>query len=143
LIFGGLGNDFTDQPVSTVDVAPTLLRAAGVGADLKPLDGRPLPREGVGSSYVSSIRWGREQQAIRRGDDKLIVLSDGTWRLFELGKDPREALPIRPGDPQVDQLKRSLGAELERPGRGARWDNRESVSRRLGAWLLRIQQTSR
>ena len=142
VIFGGLGRDFTDQPVSTIDVAPTLLRAAGASA-LEGADGRSLPREGVHTLHASTIRWGREQQAVRRGPHKLIVAADGTWRLFDLSTDPREALPIRPGDPQADQLKRSLGAELGLPGRGARWDNRESASRRLGAWLMRMQNTRR
>ncbi len=92
------------QYLSVADIAPTLLDLAGVdpaatkvaGRTVRPITGRswaawlrqPDARvygadDGIGSELFGS-------RAFRQGDWKLTDVGDGTWRLFDIARDPGE-----------------------------------------------------
>jgi arylsulfatase A-like enzyme len=76
------------RPVSALDVLPTVLAAAGVPAP-PGLDGIDLQTERPDRTLF--WRMGA-QQAIRRGDWKLVRLRAGDpYRLYHLGNDPAES----------------------------------------------------
>ena len=130
-----------DTPVSSVDLMPTVLSAAGVpshldadfdGADLTPLlAGRNLPVE-------RSLFWhyphygnqgGAPGAAIRRGDWKLVEwFEDGTLELFDLGQDAGESRDLASDRPdlvaslqqELHAWERSVGAI--RPARNPAYD---------------------
>ena len=116
----------SDEPVSTIDFAPTLAEAAGIGGDALPrmdgasilplLEGKPrLGRERLYWHFPHySPQLGVPSAAVRERDWKLIrFFEDGREELFNLREDPGEA--------------RDLAA--------ARAEKRHSLSRRLDEWL--------
>lgn len=111
-----------EEPVSVVDLAPTLLRAAGL----------PLPADGDGHALgrpfgeaeeservtvAQSSLFGVEQQAVIVGRHKIVQTSDGRTPLFDLEADPAEASPM-PKDAGLDNLQRKLLALLPPAGSG-------------------------
>jgi len=100
------------QPVSTRDVAATILDLVGAGAPGLP--GRPLPAadgDGARGPVFSELRvpveraldralgphpevdrspWLRSLAAVTAGDRKLIAGSDGRIELYDLARDPEE-----------------------------------------------------
>lgn len=118
-------------PVSTVDVAPTILDLAGAHATPR-LDGESFAgrlRSGDGSTGpdVAYLEWAGDAEipaweAVRTADAKLIRYADGSEELYDLGgvagpPDPYEAAN-RASDPDYralrDDLRRLLGRH---PGR--------------------------
>jgi N-acetylglucosamine-6-sulfatase len=95
----------TDEPISIVDVAPTILDLVGIAPPAK-LDGTTfagrlgLPGAGSGGAAVF-LEWAGDRQvpaweAVRTADLKLIRYGDGTEELYDLGgvlgsPDPYEA----------------------------------------------------
>ncbi len=120
LIFAspGLAPARRSEPVSSVDVFPTLLGLAGRpvppqvnGAPL--FDRSPAARSGPRPVYAESLygwyacRWA-QQFALRRGDEKLVA-SGPKAMAFDLAKDPREEHPAPWTDEQrtaVEELMR-------------------------------------
>ena len=102
-------------PVSLVDIAPTLLDAAGLeplpgaqGISLWPNLTRGAPL-GLRPLYAERTLFGRERKTVIRWPDKLeFVPSTGEWRHFDLVADPGEAHPdAPPATPEIQSLQRS------------------------------------
>jgi len=95
-----------DRPVSSLDILPTALAAAGV----KPLAGSALDGvnllpylggERPGDPHAALFwRW-RSEQAVRQGDWKLVRGKEHrAWRLIDLSKDPRETKDLSQDSPE-------------------------------------------
>jgi arylsulfatase A-like enzyme len=117
LVVSGPGieaREFADN-ASLVDVAPTVLQAAGI--DHGPVDGRSLldpvaPRPVL----AEAIAYGREKKAVVMGDRKLLSApGDGYERAFVLGPQRREAGTIEDGG-EIAELRGYLPAGPEAPG---------------------------
>ena len=99
---------------SVADIAPTVLELAGVDATatrvgdrtVRPITGRswarwlrdprvPVygPDDGVGAELFGS-------RAYRRGEWKLTDIGDGTWRLFNIARDPGETRDLSLAEPE-------------------------------------------
>ncbi len=102
------------EPISTVDIAPTILGALGLeppagwqGRDLRPLaEGRPRA-PGLEGIYSELVIEGRRLQALRLGSLKLIRQTRGPgtapalarYELYDLASDPREATDLAEREP--------------------------------------------
>lgn len=104
------------EPVSLMDLAPTLLEAAGLpvegfeGTALQALERSPpaAPRPlAVGRPLYGNRRWG-----LTLGDEKYTVHADDE-RWVDLGADPSEAQTAVPADPSA--WRAALGGALGRP----------------------------
>jgi arylsulfatase A-like enzyme len=123
----------SDEPVSSIDLSPTVLDFCGVKSDARP-DGVSLtPLANGGTLGRDALYWhyphysnqgGRPGSAIRAGDLKLIEFFENDRReLFDLKRDPGEARNLaadRPGDVQelakkLDAWRRAVGAQAMRP----------------------------
>jgi len=103
------------EPMSLVDVAPTLLDLVGVAAPAGMNgvsaaaavdDGAALPRHAVLAELLRDRQVRRRLVAIYRGDTKLIRdLQSSTSEVYELDRDPGEL---------HDQSDRSVAGVLER-----------------------------
>ncbi len=92
------------QYLSVADIAPTLLDLAGVdsgatqvaGRTVRPITGHSWAawlRNGDAGVYGADDGIGSElfgSRAFRQGDWKLTDIGDGTWRLFDIARDPGE-----------------------------------------------------
>ncbi|QDU66048.1 sulfatase [Engelhardtia mirabilis] len=103
-----------------IDLAPTLLAAAGVppppgmaGRDLAQVASAPHS----GTALVTNTLYGVERRALISGGMKLIHSEDGTVALFDLVADPRERADLAEAKPA---LVEALSAELERLSSGQR-----------------------
>jgi choline-sulfatase len=106
------------EPVSLLDVAPTLLELAGVAGD-EGLDGVSLLRGATGRDVVSEyLAEGVTAPAvmIRRGTYKYIWCEGDPEQLYDLAEDPDELTNLA-GDPAHAELCASL-----RDAVGERWD---------------------
>lgn len=111
-----------DVPVSTIDLMPTVLDAAGVtvprgldGLSLAPLlkGGDRLRREALYWHYPHySNQGGVPAGAVRMGDYKLIEFyEDGRLELFHLGQDPGERKNLAASDPaRAKRMQAKLAA---------------------------------
>ena len=104
------------NPVSTVDLFPTLLAIAGQSIPPQ-VNGAPLLAKGTGVEatrklYAESIygwhacRWA-QTFALRRGDVK-IVASGARTMVFDLSKDPKEEHPAAPDAEQREAASQLL-----------------------------------
>jgi len=81
---------FDDSLASNIDVAPTLLRRAGLEAPPE-MNGRDLLAQEADRGVVFAEAERGEQYMVRTGRRKLLVRRDqGTCRLFDLEEDPLE-----------------------------------------------------
>jgi len=113
-----------DLPVSTLDVLPTALAAAGrEGGTPKPLDGvdlLPLLTGATDGRPHDVLFWRlKDDRAVRDGDWKLVVRGDRDPMLFDLAADPSEARDLAREQPErVAALRSKLAAweaELAEP----------------------------
>ena len=123
-----------DVPVSTIDLMPTILAAAGVpapagldGKSLAPLlkGGDRLQREALYWHYPHySNQGGVPAGAIRIGEYKLIEFyEDGRLELFHLGQDPGERKNLAAADPartkrmhaKLATWRKAVGAVMPAP----------------------------
>jgi choline-sulfatase len=116
--------DFTGQvaprrvpePVSLLDVAPTLLELAGLPADAVAGEGDGVSLLGPRKRPVISEYHGegvqRPSAMVRGGDEKLIVSLEDPDLRFDLAADPRELSPLdASGSPLRDALTDALDLE--------------------------------
>ncbi|GAB5561403.1 MAG: sulfatase-like hydrolase/transferase [Synoicihabitans sp.] len=113
-----------DHPVSTLDLLPTFVNAAGGDSEAIPdLDGvdlLPYLRGETKARPHEVLHWKMETRAaIRVGDWKLMRFPDRPAELFDLSKDPAEQVNLADQHPDlVKRLFRQQFAweqELERP----------------------------
>jgi hypothetical protein len=106
------GGRIVDEPVTSLDVLPTVLAAAGMQPD-NSLDGIDLLPILTGDSEWPdrSLYWRFwNQAAVRRGPWKYLHLSDGGRFLFDLDSDPVEATNLIN---QYPDIASTLANELE------------------------------
>ena len=119
-----------DQPVSLVDLAPTLLTSFGApvpsavsGRDLAPLwreGGAGWPERDLFAEANSPSDGGSPQRAVLRGRWKLILHEGGERELFDLRDDPLERVNRAMAEPEqtadlASQLSATLGMTREAP----------------------------
>jgi arylsulfatase len=117
----GLSAQVIDTPVGTQDIAPTLLRWAGVtsglsadGVDLGPIAaGAPLDR----AFPAETTRFSTARLGLREGDLRLEWdLRSGEAELFDLAEDSAERINLAPQRPaEVQALQRRLEQTLGHP----------------------------
>ena len=123
--------------VSTTDLAPSILHLAGADP-LEDADGERLPRvagrhvQGERDILLEAVRYGSEQQAIRRGRWKLWRQADGELIVYDLSADPLEARPVLHTDPHASLVIRDLKPQL--PAIGAAQAGQAPVH--AGLWRL-------
>lgn len=108
-----------DAPVSLVDLAPTILEAAGLAVPeglhgqslLKPerLAGRAIFAEAYTDSELARLRPRHpdSQYAVFHGDMKLIYSAGGAEELYDLARDPSEERNLAGADGAVSQALRA------------------------------------
>ena len=108
-----------DDPVTHVDLVPTLLQLAGLEDDGR-LPGRPLlrPRE---DAVVYSEQPDRIESFLRWPWKLVRKVDGGGQRLYNLEQDPHEAMPVESGTPAWDERRDITDAftrrvEAERAG---------------------------
>ena len=114
----GLGARRVAEPVSLVDLLPTILGKLGIpppprldGADLVAtvLDGRPAARPVYAESWLPKLQFRfSELAAIRRGSLKWIDAPDP--ELYDLAQDPGELRDLDGGSADADTLREALAA---------------------------------
>jgi arylsulfatase A-like enzyme len=117
---GGAGGRVIEDLATSLDVAPTVLAAAGlpVPATLQghalPLDGGPAT--GWTSVFAEEDLEGNVLQAVRSREWKLVTANPGNPRglpaeeLFDLGKDPGEQADVLPRAPaEAEVMRAELG----------------------------------
>ena len=113
----GFAAERRSEPVSSVDIAPTLLDLAGV--DVPPeMEGASLRkrrrRGGVVSQYAET------RYAVRTREWKLIWSAPGSIELFRMDQDPGERVDVADRHPEVrDALERALERFRARRREGA------------------------
>jgi len=104
------------EPVSIVDVMPSVLDFAGVGtADIIPIDGKsvlPLARHGRDADraiFCESHAAGVTETCfmVRQGDYKYIYVNNHSPQLYNLREDPQEWNNLA-GQADIDQIERRL-----------------------------------
>ncbi len=132
-----------DNPVSSLDIVPTALAAAGVAAGSEhPLDGVDLLPYLNGTNTArphESLYWRfGKQWAVRQGDMKLVKIAQQPVQLFDLAADVGEQHDLATKKPEVvDQLTKDYqqwNAELSAP----RWQPQQQA--RPGAQARRARQ---
>ena len=105
------GQKFT-QAVSSLDIVPTALAAAGAEGTLNPkLDGVNLlpylTGEREGRPHESLVWRSGPNAAVRAGPWKLLVSESGIERLYDVEQDPSETRDLASKHPeQVERLKK-------------------------------------
>lgn len=119
----GLTGAAIDEPVSLVDVMPSILAWLELEIEPPPTSGEllpPLRRDWFGGGgerviYASGIAYGPEQVAARRGERKSIFsLADDRFEFYDLDADPAERDPLR-DDALVFEFDTLTGDYLELP----------------------------
>ena len=141
-----------DQPVSLIDLAPTLLECLNIAAPVS-FRGRsywrhatsgqrrtePVLTESVHACtnpFRAEGRSGPRILAIRGGDFKLIVdFASGSEQLFNLASDPREQSPL-PQDAELVMRRRLLECAREHV---AESHQSRDINRRLDAQLRELR----
>jgi arylsulfatase A-like enzyme len=107
------------EPASLVDVAPTLLAAAGLPVPEGPgLDlARPVPSERV--RRLQGTLYFRQQQAVLRGPYALVEIEGEGQRLYDRAADPTWSQDLQQSLPaELAELQRLLEPDWERPWLG-------------------------
>jgi choline-sulfatase len=121
----GLAPGLVRQPVSTLDVLPTLADLAGIdlGAIMPWTDGESLVglANGTGSRGPVPMEYAAEGSeaplvALRDGEFKLILCDLDPPQLYDVAADPHELINLA-GDPAYGEVFVRLKAEM-----AARWD---------------------
>jgi len=112
---GGARRGTIDEPVSLVDVAPTILATLGL-PPLPDAQGRPLwERSGLVVSEEHAPSGEVARAAYDREGHVLLERTDGRARqlaLYDLPSDPAQESPLGPDDPRTERLATDLAATL-------------------------------
>lgn len=131
------------EPVSLVDVFPTVLRELQLAAPRRvqgiALQERaPGPRSLLAESYPHAVfatlhpRFRRVERAVIRWPYKLIAATDGGRELYHLESDPGETRNLYEAEPAVvAELSRELQKWLATAGQTERWSPDPETLRRL------------
>jgi arylsulfatase A-like enzyme len=125
------------QPVSLIDVYPTLLRLCGI--DCPPVDGDdlvPLLSDSAdkASHPPALMTWGRGNHSVRTAEWRLIRYSDGSEELYDHRVDPFEWQNLAEAT-EFEGIRAELRQALPQEGkapRGARRSSRRSGPNFLG-----------
>jgi len=116
------GGSVVDGLVASIDVAPTILRSAGVAIP-KEMQGVPLPLDGSAppsrlSVFAEEDLEGNVLQAVRTPSWKLITANPGNPRglapeeLYDLSSDPGETRELSGRDRgKLEEMRAALGAK--------------------------------
>lgn len=103
-----------DDPVSLVDIAPTVLELCGLPAR-SDLDGQSLVPLMIDPSArreaPALMTWGRGNHSIRQGSWRFTRYEDGTEELYDRGSDPLEWTNLVP-QASLAAVRRQLAAAL-------------------------------
>jgi arylsulfatase A-like enzyme len=115
-----------NEPVSSVDILPTVLEVVGEkppaimqGRSLlhpEALKGRPILLEGYEDHVFAEWdpRFARDERALVAGSNKLIASTLGKREVYDLAADPEECRNVyRPGDPEFGKLSATMEALLK------------------------------
>lgn len=140
---GFKGGQRSPAPVSSLDILPTAMAAAGLDSSSLALDGRDMHRTlATGSAFDRDLMWRRmEGAAIRQDAWKMIRITeeDGSYRflLFDLGKDPGEQTDLTREQPErCQQMQGALqnweSMMLEPKWReGIKWDRNQRLKHNM------------
>lgn len=109
-----------DAPVSTLDLAPSLLSLAGIStpATLHGHSLQPLLKHADGDwPYAAVTTWENGSNALRTRDFRYILYGDGSEELYDHRSDPHEWYNLAPQMKYADtrnKLKQQLLQELKR-----------------------------
>jgi arylsulfatase A-like enzyme len=105
-------------PVRAIDVAPTILDAAGISAPASFAGRSLLPLlEGKPTAAPPATAEGDDWSALRETGRKLIAFDDGRLELYDLEKDPGERADLSEADAEAaGRLRETLRAAAPRPG---------------------------
>ena len=133
----GLPSGVCDEPISQIDLMPTLLDAAGLdpapslpGRSLRPrLSGEPTETsQPIAFEYLSKQRWANPLRGIRLGHWQYNHYLWGGEELYDLANDPGEQRN-RAADPacaeQLARMKAQLAAWRKASGDDGRWAQEE------------------
>lgn len=143
--------EIREDLVGLVDVAPTMLAAAGIdfgAADGVDLRGSPRGPGDQLWSYAGSTNWG---VALRTVTDEKLILNDSAWEpvrgrreFFDLRKDSREQRDLSSASPDANRLervaRRRLGTELGGLVVTLRATKEEALRGRLASSMLHAQR---
>jgi choline-sulfatase len=106
------------EPVSSVDIVPTILALAGIEKPA-PMEGSSLLEERRRATVIA--QYGSSRYAIRTREWKLIWSAPGSIELFDLRVDPGERVNLAGREPEVAAtLAAALGRWREQHRGGAR-----------------------
>jgi arylsulfatase A-like enzyme len=144
------GGRTLDTPISSLDILPTALDAAGVALPTaRPLDGKSLLPllTGKTSQHLDTFYWSEGGAAggfaVRSGDWKLVQQrSQPKVELFNLAQDPAEATDLAPQnaakvaeltrlyDTWLDQMAEPMDGVGKRPNKSAEPTKKEKKKKR-------------
>jgi arylsulfatase A-like enzyme len=120
----GVRQQRLSRQVSTIDIAPTLLRIAGLppaegmtGVPLIEVVGGRAPAERA--ILAEALRYGREEQVSKIGQYKLVFRTAGSYDLYDLSIDPSEGQPVHATAAHRQEYQH-LRAQLPQVGSAAR-----------------------
>ena len=140
----GRSGRHVQRMVGLVDVFPTLNDVFELGIDTR-FDGQPMPEVGASSQGLDSqrilvaegMRWGPEQQAARRGADKLIEHYGLGFEMYNIADDPSESQQVGMAEQGSSQRLRSLQSALPAVGVSATGES-AALGAEMRALLIRL-----
>ena len=116
------GGQVFRQPVSSLDIMPTVARAAGIALPTdRAYDGQDILARLGGKGEQRTLFWRTQPiAAVREGDWKFIRDLDGNEYLYNLRKEPRETVNLVTRHPQRAEAMRAAhaawAAQMGEPG---------------------------
>jgi arylsulfatase A-like enzyme len=118
LLVPGQRAGVADDPVSLIDVAPTILELAGARAEPS-FEGRSLLRQGTRPAYAELLvdvvgKEPPQNRALVDGSRKIMLTPDGREQFYDLARDPGERDPDAFDGPVRAELVQTLDASRAR-----------------------------
>jgi arylsulfatase A-like enzyme len=122
----GVEGRTSSDVVELIDLAPTIAALFGVkpsaawrGRSLVPaITGTPLPPKPAFAELLPEPKWDHDAKSMISADGKRHVfyrISDSSWEIYDLEKDPEERKNIADSDPDAEKLKAELTKWIEGP----------------------------